>query len=228
MPAIDPETVIRPGVTAEGVQSRHEGEPFLAANDSDDHFICDFCAKGVAYQSRPRVGHYMCDDVLNNDSHITRKIKRERPLTSMATYCEDCTAELLLFPCVGFAEARLTFDLGPDQTMKNVSVVDVSQRDDGIPWDPRAVTEKVTQTDFDATALLSDGKVWGPENIVTIFLSAVSDVDIRKLVQPDGSLDPKELGRARKEYETFRQQMRRKGHSRKSFKNHVQGENGPF
>lgn len=225
---MDAETVIKPGLTVEKVIEEFEGRDFEASNPEEKHFICDFCSKGVNYASNPRVGHYLADDVLNENHNYARQIKQNRPLVPLASYCEDCTTRNIMFPCEGTAEVRMLFDLDESRTMHNVEVTDVSPRDDGIPWDPREVSEKIMEVPFDAQAgmasLMSQaGDLWGPENMVTFFLASVDGVDIRELVQWNGSLDPKVLGQARRKFEDFQQEMRKGGHSRKTFRDNVRG-----
>ena len=91
------------------------------------------------------------------------------------------------------------FDTGENGTMHNIEVTDISPEDDGIPWDPYKTAEAITQVPTDEVAFLSGDEVWGPENMVTFFLS-VMDVDLRDLIDWKGDIDPKLLGRVRKEY----------------------------
>lgn len=207
-----------------------EGRDFLPNDPIADHFLCDFCSKGVNYQSKPRPGGYIADRVLNIDHPVWQNaVQREpAPLVPLGTYCEACATRLLLFPCKGFAEVRVFFDLDDERVMRNVAVTDVSPRDDGIPWNPKDLTEQITGVPFEQNALVAalgdDDHLWGAENMVTMFLSVGSGVDIRELVRWDGSLDPRALGRARKEYQQFVEKMRRHGYSRRAFRDHVRGE----
>lgn len=221
---VDADTHVHKNLTAADVRERFDGEDFTAAMPESDHWECDQCSTGIEYRQNVRAGMYMTDDVLGQSPELAR-IHRERPLIPLATLCPDCSTRQLLFPCEGFAELRLQFDLGLDRVMQNVEITDVSPRDDGIPWDPRELSEKITGVPFDTNTMLAGGEsAWGPEDMVRFFLAVGAGVDIRELVKWDGSLDPKVLGRARKEYDSFASKMRRSGFSRKSFRDHVRGD----
>lgn len=209
--------------TVESLTAELEGSEFMTHDDNDDHFICDFCSKGVSFASKPRVGYYLADGLLRQ-TETARRIREERRLTSLATYCPECTTKMLLFPCQGFTEVRALFDLDTDRIMKNVEITDVSGRDDGIPWDPRELSERITGVPFETNRIAAGEHLWGPENLVTFFLSIAEGVDIRELVKWDGSLDPKLLGRARREYKEFQEKMHSQGHGRRAFSKHVRGE----
>jgi hypothetical protein len=120
------------------------------------------------------------------------------------------------------------FDLNEEKVKRNVEVTDLSPRNDGIPWDPKELSERITQIQWEqqlfVTMLSGQDNLWGPENMVTFFLSSVDEVDIRQLVKWDGSLDPKLLGQARRKYEEFRKKMSKGGRSRKKFRDHVRGD----
>jgi len=219
---------INPEWTVASFAEMLEGSEFNPTNPNKNHFECDFCSKGVMYQSEPRVASYFADNILNTDHPIWQQHGDRRPMVALATYCEDCTYPLLYFPCEGFAEVRVISDLDADRTMHNVDVEDVSARDDGIPWDPKEFVHRVTGTPFEDSMLIqslhSRDHVWGPENMVTVFLSIGSGIDLREIIKHDGSLDDRKLGQARKEQEKFRKKMARHGHSRLAFRKHVRGE----
>lgn len=220
---MDPDTRVNPDTTVGELEERFEGQDFLAQPEKD-HFVCDFCSKGVKYSSKPRVAQYIADDVLNMNHPKAAQIKRGRPLVQLASYCEECSKQQLFFPCEGVAEARVFIDLDKERVMRNVKATDASPRDDGIPWDPKELSEKITTIPFDANVAIAGGDhLWGPENMVTFFLSTVGEIDIRELVKWDGSIDPKLLGRARKEYEQFGRKMEQHGYSRKAFRDNVRG-----
>ena len=229
---IDPATRINEQWTVGQLIETFEDADFLPFDPNKDHFLCDFCSKGVAYRSNPRVGHYIADNILNTNHpkwrNATASHSDHRPLVPLASYCDDCTTHLLLFPCKGFAEVRLLFTLSEERVITNPEVTDVSGRDDGIPWDPKELSEQITGVPWEQNALLAaaagEDQLWGPENMVTFFLSIGSGVDVRKLVRWDGSLNPKALGRARKEYQEVVEKMRRHGHSRRAFRDHVRGD----
>ena len=120
------------------------------------------------------------------------------------------------------------FTFSEERVITNPEVTDVSGRDDGIPWDPKELSEQITGVLWEQNALLAatagEDQLWGAENMITFILSIGSGVDVHELVQWDGSLNPKALGRARKEYQAFVEKMRRHGHSRRAFRDHVRGE----
>lgn len=226
---IDHDTRINPDWTVAQLLDLYDGHTYETKHDHPDRFICDFCAAGVAYSSSPCVAQYVTDRVLNPDHPVWQSKIREhpgkRPLTPLATYCEDCAARRLYFPCEGFNEARVFFTLEEDRTMSNPEVTDVSSADDGIPWNPRELSQKITGVPWEANAILAGDELWGAENMVTVFLSMGSGVDIRELVKWDGSLDPQVLGHARREYRAFTRKMLEKGQTRTAFRDHVRGDN---
>jgi hypothetical protein len=118
--------------------------------------------------------------------------------------------------------------LTEERVITNPEVTDVSGPEDGIPWNPKELSEQITGIPWEQNALLAalegEDQLWGPENMVTFLLSIGSGVDVRELVQWDGSLNPKALGRARKEYQEFVEKMRRHGYSRRAFRDHVRGD----
>lgn len=221
----DPDKQINDNWTVGELTEKFEGSDFLPSNPEKDHFLCDFCSKGLSYESNPRVGHYVADGVLNTEHPVWQKNGGSGTPVTLATYCEDCSTRMILFPCKWFAEVRMFFDLGTEKVMRNVKVTDVSPRDDGIPWDPKELSERIIQIPWEQQSFVQDD-LWGPENMVTFFLSSVDGVDIRQLVKWDGSLDPKLLGQARRKYKEFRKKMKREGHSRKKFRDHVRGSDG--
>jgi hypothetical protein len=217
--------------TVEKLKDTFGGADFKPSDTDKDHFICDWCSIGVKYGSGPRVATYIADNVLNPNHPVWQQYKAgggERTIVPLATYCEDCATRKLLFPCQGYGECRIMYDLDADQIHKNVEVTDVSPRDDGIPWDPIELTERVMQVQFETqefvAALTGSKDLWGPENMVTWFLAVGSGIDIRELVKWNGEIDPKVLGRARSEMESFRQKMNREGNTRKAFRDHVRGD----
>lgn len=135
---IDHNTRINPDWTVAQLLNLYGGRTYETKHDDPDRFICDFCAANVAYSNTPRVAQYVTDRVLNPGHPVWQSKMREhpgkQPLTPLATYCEDCAARRLYFPCEGFNEARVFFTLKEDRTMSNPEVTDVSSADDGIPW----------------------------------------------------------------------------------------------
>lgn len=226
---IDPATRINEQWTVGQLIDAFEDADFLPFDPNKDYFLCDFCSTGVAYRSKPRVGHYIADNILNTNHpkwrNATASHSDHRPLVPLASYCDDCTTRLLLFPCKGFAEVRLLFTLSEERVITNPEVTDVSGRGDGIPWDPKELSEQITGVPWEQNALLAalagEDQLWGPENMITFLLSSVEGVDPRQLIKWDGSYDSKELGRARRKYREFVEKMRREGYSRRYFSDHV-------
>ncbi len=219
---IEPETSVGFHLTVQDVEERLEGNLFSPNMDeSDNHFICDYCSKGVPKYKEPRVAQYLADNVLNENHPKTSQIRRDRPIIQLGTYCEECSFNRLFFPCIGFNEVRVMINVSEDWEMSDVEVTDVSPIDDGIRWDPKEVSKAITKIEFEKNILVAASELWGPENIFTVYDAAIDSVDMGELIAYDGSLKPKELGRARKEYEQFSQKMRKQGHSRKSFSKHV-------
>lgn len=222
---IDPDTHITENWTIAQLIDRFDGTTFKPSDPNPDHFICDYCATGVAYSSQSRVGQYISDRVLNPEHPIWRSSTKDHPekqtLIPLATYCEDCATRRLYFPCEGFNEVRLFFTLNADRTMTSPEVTDVSPADDGIPWNPRELSEQITGLPWGENVVVSGKELWGPENMVTVFLSMGGGVDIRELVKWDGSLDPQLLGQARQEYKEFARKMLREGRTRTVFRDHI-------
>lgn len=207
---------------------KYEGQEFPAYYEDKNHFECDFCSTGVFYASEPRVGQYLTDRIPHNATPEAREVNNYGKITPMATYCEDCATKLLYFPCEGYTEVRLFMDLDEDMVHKNVEVTDISPADDGIPWDPAEVSSKITGIDFDRHARSQPDVMMAPENIVTFFLSVSTEIDIRELVNHDGTINGKALGRARREYKEFRDKMAKhrndRSRHRKAFRDHVRGD----
>lgn len=221
-------TNINPTTTVEQFRnSLMDSNKFAPGTSSARYFECDFCSTGVPYQSHPRVASYFADDVLNSTHPQWQQVADRRPLTPLATYCEDCAHPLLYFPCHGVAEARVLYDLGEDRTVSDVEVEDISPRDDGIPWRPDEFVERISGVSFNKWTTTHDGPghLWGPENIVTIFMSYGPEMDITEIVQYDGSLDPHRLGQARKAYQEFVKKMRKPDYNRLSYRDYLRDDN---
>jgi len=220
-----------PHFTDEEIEEEFEGSEFNPDDPGEEHFVCDFCSKGVNYTSHPRVAHYVADDVINDtfegSTQIPDYIHRERPLVPLATYCPNCSKKRLFFPCEGYAEAHIYFTLEKGKTMRDVEVTDISGRDNGIPWDPYEVSERITPHEsWDLQKIMAEQEhLWGPENMVTHFLAVVGEVDIRELVKWDGTLENKKVGFARKQYQKFLEEQSAKGGGRKNFRDSVREEN---
>lgn len=230
MPRITDDMHINPRTTVAELTSEFEGTDFDPIEPDKDHWICDFCSTGVPYSANARVADYFADDILSHNHPYSSQIHANRPLIPLASYCEDCSTRRLLFPCHGFAEARVMYNLGKDRIVRDVDVTDVSPRDDGIPWNPKDVSNAITQAPFEQMLELGGNQhLWGPENMVTFFLSSIGGIDIRELVQWDGEIDNDVLGRARIEYDRFMHKMIRASDgpgrtNRKAFRDHVRGD----
>lgn len=206
------------GMTVERLENLFEGRQFESDSINDTEFKCDFCSDIVSYDSEPHVGHYMADKVIFAVSERGRYVNDERMLTQLGTYCSDCSTQKLLFPCEGYTEVRLFFTIGKDGRIKNPDVSDISPEDDGIPWNPKELTEKITGIGGELNAQLAGEDLWGPENIVTFFF-VVCNMDIRELIDWKGNIDPQKLGEVRKQYQQFMTEMKRGGFSEDEFTN---------
>jgi hypothetical protein len=203
-------------------EAEYDGEVFAAYAPEKDHFECDFCSKGVPYSKQPRVGQYFADRLPLARSPTAREVNERRILTPLSTYCEDCTYRRLLFPCEGYTEVRVLISLGPEQIVRDPRITDISSVDDGIPWNPAELAERITEVPREEMALFAgDDVAMGPENIVTFFLSFNAGIDIRQLVKWDGSIDSKLLGRARRKYREFAEEMRQSGWDKQRFRRSV-------
>lgn len=215
--------------TVEEFEQDTEGREFNAANPSQKHWTCDFCSTGVPYSASDRAAGYLADRVINDNAYA-RRVNQERKLTTLATYCEECAHDRVYFPCEGYCEVRIRFDLTADRLLENVEVTDISPRSDGIPWDPKDLSEKITGMPFDVHDLTAEEfELWGPENMVTFFLAVSGKVDIREVVRWDGSVDPKALGRARKAYNEYMEkssQISSRSESRREFRDRVRSQRG--
>lgn len=231
---MDPDTRINEWWTVGELETEFEGVEYKPHDrvKGEPHFYCDWCSKGVSYRSKPTVGWYVADMVMNTGHHEWQAAVRAgegvRPMVPLAVYCEECAARKLLFPCRGYGELHAFFEVDTERVMKNIRVTDVSPADDGIPWEPREVAERVTGIDFEqqmlTQALSGEDQLWGPENMITFFLASTG-IDPRELIQYDGSLDPKVLGRARKAWRSFQKKMTRGGdYSRRKFRDYVRDE----
>jgi len=226
MPNPNPDERLNENWTVEQLEAQFEGEDHAPHEQvqGKDHFFCDFCSTGVTYESEPRVAFYVADDVLD----LGHPVYRSDTLVPLAVYCGDCATDRLLFPCEGYGEVRLFFDLDSEKVIQNVEVTDLSPADDGIPWDPKELSERVTQVPWDEHMLMQqlsgEDQLWGPENMITFLLSSVSGVDPRELINWDGTIDPKQLGHARKQYQKFMEKMRKGNYDRRKFRDHVRGD----
>ena len=207
-----------------------EGNPFFAANPRQDHYLCDFCSKGVPYAKEPRVAMYMSDGVCHDETPKAREVNRKRLPTPMGTYCPTCSHRLLFLPCEGYGEFRVFFKMRDDPDtatarLEDVTVTDVSPRDDGIPWNPNELHERIKGVEIEKIAAMDDEELlMAPENIVTAIMSVTKGVDIREMVNPDGSLDPQKLGEARQRFSEFAEKMSRGEWSRQTFRAIVEDE----
>ncbi len=222
------------------IQDQFEGETHVTRDDDPDTFKCDFCSKFVSYHTNPRVGYYLADNVMNADHPTWQRAVaggEAAPMVPLAIYCEGCTKKRLYFPCTGYGEGRLLVTMQQDRTQTDARVTDISPPDDGIPYDPKAFTQAISPAgiNFETRSLAEmlmagpeGAHLWGPENMITWFLSTVDGVDPREIIQPDGSLDRQALGRARtamkRTMEKLSKHRNSEGHvSEGVFTDHVRG-----
>lgn len=190
-------------MTVEEFTEEFEGKKFIPVREGRDFFKCDFCSKGVPYAKEGEYGHYLADRVPHNNSQQSKMLNEKRTLATLATYCEECTYPMLFYPCRGYTEVRAIASISENLVYENVDVVDIAPEDDGIPWDPAEVSEKITGIPFEQHLSMVGDMLMGPENIVTWFFSISENIDIRELVDYDGTINPRYLGRARKEHQAF-------------------------
>ena len=169
----------------------------------EQHYECDFCSKGVPYSKEPRVALYFADRMIFEDNPRAKIINERNVLTHIATYCEECSSRLLLFPHEGTTEARAMVTITEDYQYEDIKFTDISPKDDGIPWDPLELQAKLTGIPRDGQKAIGaqSDVLWGPENFVVIFMSMTNNMDIREVYDYEGNIDPQVLGRARKELE---------------------------
>jgi hypothetical protein len=231
--AYDDDEIIRkePRATAKQLRESYEGEELVLMASDHERPECDWCSVGMRYETGPRVSQYIADRCIEHPSmnEKARYLNETRPFAQFATLCEECSTRRLLFPCEGYAEVRLFFTPEGDResgfTMTDIEITDHSDRDDGIPWDPKELVEAVTQEPFDTRTRrwAAGGGLWGPEDFVRIYMAGTDNrSDIRAVFDHEGNLDPKEVGRARREF-----QKRTSSHeSRRDFRDRVRGGRG--
>lgn len=223
----DPDDHVTNTVTVSDLKAHYEGDDFIPVDSSKNHFICDWCATGVPYTMNKRLGQYIVRDIINHEHPTWQEaiaLSDTRPFVPIATYCPDCTTRLLLLPCEGYTEVRLTFEMGDDRTYRNVEITDISPEEDGIPWHPAELSEQITGLPFHENALLAGSQgveLWGPEDIVRVFQSIDPDLDILQAIRPDGSFNQREVNRAREAYEELGQGLKRNDFSREWFRDYV-------
>ena len=148
-------------------------------------------------------------------------IHQKRLLTQLATYCSSCSDELLFFPCHGFAEVRVIFSVDENWVIWDPEVTDVSKRDDGINWDSCELSEEISSIPFSLNAIISGNQLWGPENVFTIYDSALKNVNMDSLVRYDGTIDSDILDVAREQYDRFVKVMSDSGYDEGAFTDYV-------
>ena len=169
-----------------------EGEVLNSPSAENGHYICDWCSSGVNFSSNQTISLYISDNVLAGPNSDIIK----NP-TTLGSYCEDCTLRLLYFPHEGSNEWRILAQLEDDGSLYNVEETDHSPSNDGIPWEPINTIEEVSgySPQKDQLEILM-----GAENFFTTIVSMMDTVKPQNLINPDGSLDRKVLGRARREW----------------------------
>lgn len=201
-----------------------EGSDFNAYYPERDEFECDFCSKGITYASEPRCGTYWSDRVIEALTPEGQRINGERMFTQLATMCPDCSTKQLLFPCEGYGEGRVYVTVTDDQRLVDVEVTDYSGRDDGIPWDPKELSSEIAGVPWSEQAVVADGDEYAPEDMIRVYLSMGSGIDIRELIKWDGSFDQELLAQAKGRYRKFLKKMARSGMDSGTFRRHVRGE----
>lgn len=212
---------------ASDLESREiQGPPdFYDDQETPDNapiFKCDWCSKGVPFAKNARVAHYMADGVVYENNELAETINQRGQPALLATFCEDCSLDRLLFPCEGYAEFRFRSTM-TETGHENVEFTDVSGPDDGIPWDPAHVIERLFELPRDAHNQLLPDMLSGPENVVMYTTAIDSATDIRELVNYDGSLDEKQLGRARKRAKEFVDELRAGGTDQADYRKRFDG-----
>jgi len=196
-----------------------------SVNADGEYFECDFCSACVNYKTEPRVGHYLSDRLVHAESETEQYINNRGKLWPLAVYCEDCANRRLFYPAKGYTEVRGMFTLDEDTMKREYEITDVSNRDEGIPWDPEELMSKISKGQ--TTELKEYFKMihgfelrMGPEDVVrSIF--ANGDIDIREIVKWDGSIDDKALGRARRKYANKIDNIHNSRKSRIAYRDHI-------
>jgi len=192
--------------------------PDIPANQS--HIKCDYCSSKIHHTKDIELTQYLADDILNSRGHQADLIHKKRPFVQLSTYCEDCSQELLFFPCKDFSEVRIKFNLTENWTIKYPSITDISNRDEGINWNPKEVMQEITGISFDKREIMGN-ELWGPENIFTVLDAAFKTVDMDELINYEGSLNDDILIKAKKEYRQFQYEMIKDGYDEDSFTDYV-------
>lgn len=211
-------------VTAAELEADMNGTKIGERRSADHHWLCDWCSKGVSFNAEPRCAGYMADWTADSVTTEAKWIAKTGRLANLAGYCPECSTPKLLFPREGTTEVRYMADIDTDGHLRNVEVTDISPADDGIPWEPNEVMQLITGAPIDVIIGDERGEAMGPENIVTVLLAVNPDIDIRELVNWDGSIDRKVLGRARKMFRKHGEEMAETGFDRTHFRDHARGE----
>lgn len=219
---IPPNTDINLNVTVGKLQSilnEYKLSPDIPPQQN--YIKCDYCSSKIYADKENKLSQYLCDDILNNNHPKSSEIHQQRLLTQLATYCEDCSDELLFLPCREFAEVRVMFTSNEDWIICDPEITDVSPRDDGINWNPIEVSNKISPDNFNFHSLMVGNELWGPENIFTIYDSALKNVAMGSLIRYDGSLDSDVLKEAKKEYIRFLSIMSKNSYDESKFTRYV-------
>lgn len=189
------------------IEENLRGEQFNSSYSSDEHYLCDWCSKGVPYKKNPTISFYLCDSLITGQEY--------KSVAMLATYCEDCSSRLLYFPCRGYNEIRVVSTLNEDQIIQDPEVTDVSLKSDGVPWDPIDVHEKISGVPREVSMKQASEIEMAPENIITFLESILSEVAVTSIINPDGSIDREILNKAKQE---FREGIKKSGNDRSSFR----------
>ena len=187
----------------------------------EEQFFCDFCSKGVKFQSEPTAGMYLADDTLLQTNPKSHFVHQERVLSPISTYCESCTTNNLMFPCEGLTEVRLLIDLDSHASAENIQFTDISPEDDGIPWNPTGLLQKVTGIPAQKFGETIPDLLWAPELVITFLLSISKEIDVREIVNWNGTYNKPSLMEAQEKYHKVAKQMGGE-FDRQKFRSHVE------
>lgn len=195
------------------VEDRLDGYEFETGLDSDEHYLCDWCSKGVSYKGNGLVSHYLCDKLVTGDEYDD--------LAILGTYCPDCTSRLLYFPCEGYHEVRVLSKLTSDQIIVEPEVTDTSPEDDGIPWDPMDIYLKICSLPKEIAMNHAQDIEMAPENMVTFLETVFYELSVTSMINPDGTVDDTLLKLAQEEFRQFMEEARK---GELNFTNHARNQ----
>ncbi|WP_273838654.1 hypothetical protein [Halococcus sp. PRR34] len=149
--------------------------------ESDNHGSCGYCSNRI--QGGSNVTMYVSDvDLSNGDTSPSEKWWAHQ------IYCEDCKRVQLLCPREGVTEALYGAIAPVSEPIVEYGICDHSLAPDGVGWDPDAVLEATTGVSLHdyINDFVEDGAPVGHIEIVDLLRS--SEIDIRKLIDEDGTV----------------------------------------